>query len=348
MTSSDRLRLLVLGGTGLVSSAVAAQALALGHDVTCVARGTGGSPPPGARLVRTDRNTPGALDALRGEQFDAVVECATLSLRWVQDALRSVRADHWTFVSSVSVYADTYSPGQCARTAPLRPPLPDPGIGYDPAVDPEPSQATYGGVKLACEQAVMDATDGRAFVVRPGLIVGPGDDVSPFGYWPLRMARGGAAVVPADLAADGSPVPAQVVDVRDLARWIVDQAAARAEGVFDAVGPAVRLADLLGEVADEVGSDTLELVPVAEEELLAAGVQPWTGPRSLALWPPRALHGALARDATSSFAAGLRTRPIAQTAAAVLRDRLGRGVGARPVAGLNPIEEAALLRLLGR
>ncbi|MFF8501508.1 NAD-dependent epimerase/dehydratase family protein [Streptomyces anulatus] len=340
---SAPLRLLVLGGTGFVSGAVAAEAVARGHDVTCVARGTGGGPPTGARLVRADRNAPDGLAPLRGHTFDAVVETATLSLPWVERALRDVRADHWTFISSISVYADTYTRGQTARTAPLRPALPDVGP-YDPVRDPEPSQAVYGGVKLACEQAVREATSDTAFVVRPGLIVGPGDDVGPFGYWPLRMARGRAIAVP---AANDAVLPAQCVDVRDLASWIVDRAAARTSGVYDAAGPPVSLESLLQEVADAVGHSGLELVPVPEHLLREAGVLHWTGRPSMPLWPPRELYGALSRDVTASFEAGLRIRPVAETAEAVLRDRLGRGAGTPPVAGLTPVEEASLLRLAG-
>ncbi|MFD4628399.1 NAD-dependent epimerase/dehydratase family protein [Streptomyces sp. NPDC058284] len=341
------LRLLVLGGTGFVSGAVAAEAVARGHDVTCVARGTGGAAPPeGARLLRADRNTPDGLAPLRGTRFDAVVETATLSLPWVQRALRDVSAGHWTFISSISVYADTYTRGQTARTARLRPVLAHAGT-YDPARDPEPTQATYGGVKLACEQAVREATDDAAFVVRPGLVVGPGDDVGPFGYWPLRMARGRATAVPPATGADGLALPAQCVDVRDLAAWIVDRAAARAAGVYDAAGPPVALDRLLHEVADAVGHSSLELVPVPEDVLRDAGVRAWTGRPSMPMWPPRELHGALTRDVTSSFDAGLRVRPVAETAQAVLRDRLGRGAGTPPVAGLTPVEEAALLRLAG-
>ncbi|OWA26096.1 NAD-dependent epimerase/dehydratase family protein [Streptomyces sp. CS057] len=343
---SAPLRLLVLGGTGFVSGAVAAEAVARGHDVTCVARGTGGGPPAGAQLVRADRNAPDGLAPLRGLTFDAVVETATLSLPWVERALRDVRADHWTFISSISVYADTYTRGQTARTARLRPALPDVGP-YDPVHDPEPSQAVYGGVKLACEQAVREATSDTAFVVRPGLIVGPGDDVGPFGYWPLRMARGRATAVPAADDADDAVLPAQCVDVRDLASWIVDRAAARASGVYDAAGPPVSLESLLQEVAEAVGHSGLELVPVPEHVLREAGVRPWTGRPSMPLWPPRELYGALSRDVTSSFEAGLRIRPVAETAEAVLRDRLGRGAGTPPVAGLTPVEEASLLRLAG-
>ncbi|EMF01396.1 NAD-dependent dehydratase [Streptomyces mobaraensis NBRC 13819 = DSM 40847] len=349
MPSSGRtspLRLLVLGGTGFVSGAIAREAVARGHDVTCVARGTGGEPPAGARLLRADRAAPGALDALRGTPFDAAVETATLALPWVREALAAVTAAHWTFVSSISVYADTHTPGQDARTARLRPALPGDTAAYDPARDPEPSQARYGGVKLACEDAVREAAGERAFVVRPGLLTGPGDDVGPFGYWPLRMARGGPTAVPPAVGEAGLPLPAQLLDVRDLAVWILDAAEERTAGTFDAVGPAAALADLLAEVADAVGREP-ELVPVPEPVLAEAGVRPWTGPHSLPLWPPRELYGALARAASPSADAGLRARPVADTARAVLADRLGRAAGRRPPAGLTPVEEAALLRGMG-
>lgn len=180
--------------------------------------------------MRADRNAPDGLAPLRGHTFDAVVGTATLSLPWVERALRDVRAGHWTFISSISVYADTYTRGQTARTARLRLALPDVGP-YDPVRDPEPSQAVYGGVKLACEQAVREATSDTALVVRPGLIVGPGDDVGPFGYWPLRMARGRATAVPA--ANDACALAGRHVVLRGRA---ADQAGRR-DGRSGAAGP---------------------------------------------------------------------------------------------------------------
>lgn len=152
-------RWLVLGGTRFLSAAVAATALARGHEVVCAARGESGAVPDGATLVRVDRNEPGALEPLRGRQFDAVVDVATMSLPWVRAALDALvpTAGHWTFVSSVSVYADPSRPGQTVD-APLL-----------AAGDPD----DYGSVKVACENAVREAVGGRAFVVRAGLICGP-------------------------------------------------------------------------------------------------------------------------------------------------------------------------------
>ena len=107
------MRVLVLGGTVFLSRAVAAAALARGHEVWCVARGASGSVPDGARLVVADRDRPGALDEVRGERFDAVVDVATMSLPWVTDALEALaeKAGHWTFVSTINVYADAATRG---------------------------------------------------------------------------------------------------------------------------------------------------------------------------------------------------------------------------------------------
>jgi len=240
-------RWLVLGGTRFLSAAVARAALGRGHDVVCAARGESGAVPDGATLVRVDRDSPGGLDPLRGRPFDAVVDVARMSLPWVRAALDALAptAGHWTFVSSVSVYADPSPPGQTVD-APLL--SPD---------DPE----DYGSVKVASENAVRE-------VVR--------DLSDRFGYWPLRFSLGGRAVVPA------SDQAAQIVDVRDLADWIVRAGEDGLTGTFDGSGPRSTLEAVLAEVAAAVGAADLELVPVADGDLAAAGVEPWAGPCS---WP---------------------------------------------------------------
>ena len=96
------MRLLVLGGTLFLSRAVAVDAVARGHDVTCAARGESGSVPEGARHVVLDRAEPD-WSALDGE-WDAVVDVARKP-SWVASALDALaeRVAHWTFVSSISV-----------------------------------------------------------------------------------------------------------------------------------------------------------------------------------------------------------------------------------------------------
>lgn len=325
-------RWLVLGGTRFLSRAVAVAALERGHQVVCAARGVSGAVPAGARFVAVDRDAPGALDGLRGERFDAVVDVARMSLPWVRAALDALAggAAHWTFVSSVSVYADHTTPGAGAD-APLLAPH---RTGGDPDA--------YGAVKVASEHAVRAAAGDRALVARAGLICGPGDLSDRFGYWPARFARGGRAVVP-----DCPGHPAQLVDVRDLAEFVVAAGESRTTGTLDAAGPRRTLGAVLDEIADAVGAADLERVPVDPAVLDAAGVGPWAGPRSLPLWLPASHHGMTARDTAPAAAAGLRCRPVADTARAALAHERALGLRRARRAGLTPAEESALLAAPG-
>jgi nucleoside-diphosphate-sugar epimerase len=325
------MRLLVLGGTRFLGKAVAAEAVTRGHDVTCAARGTSGAVPDGARLVRIDRDADDGLAPLAGTSFDAVVDVATISYPWVAAALKALAADvgHWTFVSTINVYSEAGTPGQ-QPGAPTLEPLRESGgeIG-----DPN----AYGAIKVASENAVREAMGDRAFVVRPGLITGPDDQSDRFGYWPGRFARGGAAVVP-----DVPHQPFQHVDVRDLAAWIVDASETGLHGTFDGIGPATPLNELLREIADAVGGAT-ELVPVSPETLVAAGVTPWAGPKSLPLWAPSTHYGFVAHDAAPSIKAGLHIRPLAQTVLAALATERELGPDRERKAGLTPQEEQEIL-----
>jgi len=331
------MRILVLGGTVFLSHAVAAEALLRGHEVSCLARGTSGSVPAGARLLVADRNEPGAVaGAVRGERFDAVVDVATMSLPWVRDALAALADSvaHWTFVSSINVYADKATTGQ-GTDAPLLAPYREPtGADATPDVDPD----VYGAAKVASENAVREALGPRAFVLRAGLLVGPGDPHDRFGYWPARLARGGRTLVP-----DALDQPVQYLDARDLAGWIVSAAERGLGGVFDAAGALDTLGGVLAGIASAVGAADLELVPVRPSALLEAGVNTWAGPRSLPLWLPASHLGFLSRDTAPARGAGLTPRPLASTSVDVLAYERSRGLDRARIAGLSAADEAELL-----
>src|SRR5438874_5819116 len=139
------MRLLILGGTQFLGRAIAAHACAIGHEVTSAARGMAGAAPEGARFIRVDRDVADGLAPLAREAFDAVVDVSRHpgQVRRAITALRH-RAAHWTFVSTVTVYADNRTPGQRADTAPLRAPT-------APEVE-HCTEETYGAAKVACEQ----------------------------------------------------------------------------------------------------------------------------------------------------------------------------------------------------
>ncbi|MBO0919733.1 NAD-dependent epimerase/dehydratase family protein [Cellulomonas sp. zg-ZUI222] len=319
-------RVLVLGGTGWLGAAVVRAALADGAEVVCLARGTSGDVPDGARLVRADRREPGAYDALTGA-WDEVVEIA-YEPDLVTSALDALadRAAHWTLVSSVSVYARDDEPG-ADETATV--------------VEPE-DLTRYPDAKVAAERATAARLGDRLLLARPGLIVGPGDPSDRFGYWPARLHRGGRVLAP---TPEGRFM--QVIDVDDLAAWLVAAGRAGLTGPVNAVGTAVPLADLLAEVAAVSGPDA-ELVPVDDATLLAHDVAYWAGPRSLPLWLPPEAIGFARRDGSAYRAAGGTERPLRDTIARVLADEVRRGVDRPRRAGLTPDEEREVLAAASR
>ena len=293
------MRLLVLGGTRFLSRAVATQAVERGWDVTCACRGESGPLPTGATHLPWDR----ALDApptLLEGAWDAVVDVSRTPSH-VRRAVAAVPDAHWVFVSTINVYADTGS----SAMEPLVEPI---SKDVDLAVDPE----AYGPMKVACEQIVTDGA-ASSMLVRPGLIVGPGDLSGRFSYWPDRLARGGEVLAP------GSPDDVvQVIDVRDLAAWILDAAEARTTGPFDAVGETMPLSRLLGEVAAGVGTEP-SFTWVDSDFLAEEDVEPWAGEGSVPLWLPRPEYdGMMSHSPRPAISAGLRLRPVAETARATL------------------------------
>jgi nucleoside-diphosphate-sugar epimerase len=319
------MRLLILGGTQFLGRAIAAHAVANGHNVTCAARGVTGAVAPGARLVRVDRDEPDGLVPPAGAAFDAVVDVSRHpgQVHRAVAALKS-RVAHWTFVSTVSVYANNATPGQRADTAPLRAPT-APEIEHS-------IEATYGAAKVACEQAVGEG----AFICRAGLIVGPEDPTGRFTYWPTRLDRGGEVLV------GGTPDDAaQFIDVRDLAQWIVFAAQTGLTGTFDGIGPSFTRGAFLTQCQDALDA-SCTLTWVDRAFLESQEIKRWAGPRSLPMWLPLPDYaGFNTRDTSPARDAGLTVRPLSQTA----RDTLSwtRGAGG-PVTGLTADEESAALK----
>jgi nucleoside-diphosphate-sugar epimerase len=293
------MRLLLLGGTVFLSKEVAEEAVRRGHDVTCACRGESGSLPDGVTHLAWDRDQP-APAALGEASYDAVVDVARHPSR-VRSAVAALPDAHWVFVSTISVYSENSVPGGGPGVTPEHEPITE-------DVDLSENMGAYGPMKVACEQTVLDGT-ASAMVIRPGLIIGPGDPTGRFTYWPLRVRDGGEVLTP------GTPDDTvQVIDVRDLASWIVDSAEARHTGVVDGIGPVQRFADLLDEVAEGVGA-TPSYTWVDQEFLSEQGVEHWAGPDALPLWLPRPEYdGMLAHDADLPRAAGLTTRPVAASA----------------------------------
>lgn len=329
------MRILVLGGTARLGGAIVEAALAAGHEVTCVARGPG--VPRGAALVNADRDRDDALSAVPAGRWDAVVDVGTHPGH-VRRAVRDLAAaaDRYVYVSSCNVYASLAEDG-IDEDAPLNAPL---------AADAMDSTDDYGAAKAACEQAVLAGFGREKSLVRPGLIGGPGDPTGRTAYWPLRFARPagpeGEVLVP-----DSPEQPTSVIDVRDLAEWIVRLAEGAAAGSFNAAGDPLPLGRHLG-IARAVAAHGGSLVPASPDWLAGHRVAQWAGPRSLPLWISEAsVQGIGSLSNARAGAAGLALRPLAET----LTDTLSWGRAHRietvTGAGLCDDDECELLTELG-
>jgi 2'-hydroxyisoflavone reductase len=326
------MRVLVIGGTVFLSRAVAVHARDRGHDVTCAARGVSGQPPDGVRFVSIDRALPDGLAPLAGHQFDAVVDVARQSVTQVIAALHALGqgAAHWTYVSTRSVYAEKATPGQTVTAT-----LVDAADDSTDEVDP----GNYGHLKVAAERRVLDALGEKAFIPRPGLIVGAGDVSDRYGYWPARMSRGGEVLCPGD-----PDTRVQWIDVGDLAAWIVHAAEQRLVGVYDATCAPTPMGELLTRTASASESSPA-LTWIANQFLVDRGVNAWMGPRSLPLWlPDPAYAGYGCWDVSASLADGLTIRPLEQTAADTLAWERRCGLDRPRKAGVTADEETSLLR----
>ncbi|MBE0010210.1 MULTISPECIES: NAD-dependent epimerase/dehydratase family protein [unclassified Arthrobacter] len=321
------MRILILGGTVFLSRRIAERALELGHEVTCLARGSVSMPPPGANLVQADRD--GATPYAGVERdWDVVVE-VSWQPHQVEDALRSLgaRAGLWIYVSSCSVYADNSAPG-ADESAPLLP-------AYD-GDTPAPGES-YGEAKVACEELCHRYRRNGALIARPGLICGPGDPSDRFGYWPGRLARGGTVIVPA--IRDRWT---QTIDVDDLAGWLLTAAARGLTGVFNTVGPSTGFGDLIDRTVSVVGFEAA-LRWVEPGWLLEHGVAYWAGTDSLPHWLPEGYDGFASRSGEAALAEGLSQRSVEETIQRVLEDERRRGLDRERKSGLTAGTEERLL-----
>lgn len=304
--------------------------------MTCLARGAEDAPPAGTTFVRADRDRPDAYELVSGSDWDAVIDLARQpgQVRRAVEALAD-RTSSYVFISTASVYADNSLPG-ANEDAELLAPLDS---------DVLESMENYGEAKVACERQVLARLGAeRSLIIRPGLIGGPGDASDRSGYWPLRFARpavaDGSVLVP-----DTPDLATQVIDVRDLASWVL-AAAWQSRGIFDATGDRVRFEDHIA-VAREVAGHTGPIVAAGADWLTAHDVAPWMGVRSLPLWlPDPAWAGLGARDNRAAHAAGLSLRPLAETLADTLAWELGRETHRPRRAGLADRDEHDLIRLL--
>jgi len=295
------LRLLILGGTGFLGPQQVEYALSRGHTLTLFNRGrTNPELFPDVEQLRGDRN--GDLKALEGRSWDAVIDNPATLPRWVRESAQLLKdsCEQYLFVSSISVYAGFAEIGM-NESAPV-------GTLDDPTTERVTGE-TYGPLKALAEQEAERAFPGRATIVRPGLIVGPGDRSDRFTYWPARIDRGGEVLAP------GEPTdPVQIVDVRDLGAWMVRLLEDGVSGVFNATGPAspLSIAEMLYGIK-AVTTAGAQFTWANADFLAEQEVRPWG---HMPVWvPPRdGMEGFARVDCSRAIERGLTFRPLADTA----------------------------------
>lgn len=296
------MKLLILGGTGFLGPHFVRDATARGHEVTLFNRGkTNTHLFPELEKLRGDRKDD--LRALEGRVFDGVVDTSGYIPAHVQASASLLRdSGQYLFVSSISAYGEPSVP--INEDSPL-------AVLEDPDTTDVPTY--YGPLKAACEAAAEAAMPARTTIVRPGLIVGPGDPTDRFTYWPVRIARGGRVLAP------GAPSdPTQFVDARDLARFMVDLLEQRHVGAYNAAGPRdpYTIGQLLETCVEVSGSDA-ELVWADAAFLEKQGVAAWM---EMPVWVPTdsEMAGLMQVSTERSTGAGLRFRAPAETVADTL------------------------------
>jgi len=327
------MKLLILGGTKFLGKHLTAQALAAGHEVTLFNRGkTNPHLFPEVEKIHGERD--GGLDALAGRTWDAAVDTAAYVPRLVRDAVKQLEDSigHYTFVSSISVLKD-FTRARQDETAPV-------GSLDDESVETVDGD-TYGPLKALCERTAAAMLPGRAFICRPGLIVGPDDQSWRFTYWVERIARAGRTLAP------GPPErPVQVIDVRDLAAWMLRMIQGGKTGVYHATGPAepLDLGDTLRRGAEALGTQP-EWVWVDDAFLLEHQVGPWV---ELPLWLPGEPWDGLSQvDCGKALSDGLTFRPLEDTYRDTLAWVRTLSPGVERTAGLASEKEATLLAAWG-
>jgi 2'-hydroxyisoflavone reductase len=307
------LRILILGGTGFIGPHQVRYALSRGHQITLFNRGRQPREWPGAvEELLGDRNT-GDLKALEGREWDVCIDNPTTLPFWVRDAGRILhgKIKQYVFISTISVYADNSKPAD--ESAPVLPYTGKDAMAETMETLRAAQGELYGPLKALSEKEVEKQFPGHATIIRPGLIVGPGDETDRFTYWPVRLARGGEVLAPGD-GCD----PVQIIDARDLAEWTIRMAETHTLGTFNATGPEhlLQMKEMLTGIGSAIHADD-RLLWVAADFLEAEKVQAWS---DMPVWVPGQgdTAGFGRRSIRKALAAGLTFRPLAMTSSDTL------------------------------
>ena len=308
------MKLLILGGTQFIGRHLTEAALAAGHEVTLFNRGQRGTEFPVETLVG-DRY--GDVSALKSRTWDAVIDVSAYTPGAVKSTAELLEAatEHYTFVSTISVYQDFAHLGM-DEAAPVGTIIDEAAAAAESAyaatgtVDGE----LYGPLKASCEHVVTTSFPDRALIVRPGLVVGPYDYTDRLTYWVRRIGLAGKELGTQVLAPGQPEQHVQFIDARDLAAWLLQATEDKLTGTFNATGPEYTLT--FGEMLEtcrNVLNPNAELIWIGNDFLLTNGLEPG----ELMPWHPVAAmpgwEGFYDLDTHKALQNGLTFRPLAET-----------------------------------
>lgn len=316
--------ILILGGTQFVGRHIAEGFLHAGHKVTVFNRGVSPDPlPADVGRLHGDRDQGHAgIAALAGRTWDICVDVSGFTPQQVRPTAELLwgQVSRYIYISSRAVYAEP-SPLPITEDAPLQAPCAEDVTDIN--------GETYGPLKVACEQIVRETYGDACTILRPQIIVGPHDAETRYPYWLERGTRGGPVLVPGD-----SPAHLQLIDARDVARFVVRVAEKQISGTFNLAGERLPWPDFL----QLIGSKDAHFV--ARQK-----VQPHLSQfRELSLYLPDNAPdaGRMNVSIARALAAGLTLTDPAVTARETLA--WSRGAGLRYE--LTPEREAELMRVV--
>lgn len=289
------MRILVVGGTSFVGRHIVEEAMLKGHDVTLFNRGKS-NPELFSELPRITGDRRYDAKKLQNEKWDAVIDTSAYTPSDLLPVLDHVTADHYTFISTISVY-DDFSQGPVDEDATMHD-----GMEGD-AVTGE----TYGPLKVRCEQIVKERFAADSLIIRPGIVAGAYDPTDRFTYWALKLNEDGEVLIPGSRSRK-----VQWVDARDLATFIIANIENRTNGTFNLTANPVTMEELVKTLA----SPTIEPIWIDDQILLEAGIKPFDFP----LWIPESdehPEGFILADNFKAKETGWQPRGLAETAESV-------------------------------
>ncbi len=229
--SEEKLKILILGGTSFLGPHQVEYALKRGHEVSIFTRGKTKPtiyPEAFSKVEQLVGDREGNLEALKNRKWDVVIDNSGRRTKWTEDTAKLLvdNVEYYLYTSSISVYYP-YTGDDFSEERSLVTEIPD-GITEDQRFTYE-----YGVMKATSEMAtIQEFGKERSIIVRPALIVGPGDRTDRFPYWLARLEKGGDIIIPGS-----SDEVVQYIDVRDLAQWMIRLLENKAAGTYNGSGP---------------------------------------------------------------------------------------------------------------